>query len=1784
MAMFGASGREKYDALYSTLQQPADTTALERQQTPRAFEGDIGGAAVAGGETAVRRAELLGLGIARQTRGFNPSLTLYGIDQEIEAGVYGEGAKNAQANMQDAIRRRQTNVAELIKSLRPDPKTNGMASQLVFGITDALGTVALTGGNPYLAGATWAESQYQVGRAEGLDSQTSALKASIEGLTFGLGVKLPASVGGNLATRIMSGGAINAGVGLGQRVGVSTVLNARGYSEMARQYDPLDATSAATDFILGAAFGGVMGPRAKPPKYTPPPTTDRQEGSANVKMTPVNGFASSDQIIQFAEDKLARLIRKRDGTKDQTVPGPDGKPITIPGEQANFLSPAEMREIEFLEKNKGNANALAKGYGFGVLDSSPSSVDAALTANQNRHAEIDTAPGIPTNTRSRQAHNAALDQAVESLVMGRDVNVEALLQEAGFLGRRPDFDALRVIADELEKAGAADVVAQVRALEAEAKARGLVVDEDTIGSVVLSDKPVETTVTGVAERDGMGVRIGEDKVPTQLVLVEAGDVQATMMKADNQFRDRTRVASEQQIADIAARLDAALLMDAPVMDYGAPVLAADGTVIGGNGRAAAVNRAYEMGTADEYRAMLREQFGDAVDTMAAPMMVRVLQKEVDIQKAAILSNEGGGLRMSALEQAKVDADRLGDLRGVEFTDDGMADMTTVRSWVGQMPQNQRAAIMDADGRLSAEGATRLRNAVLYKAYGDSPTLSRLVEATDPGSRNIAAALTRAAPAVADAKEAIARGDLYPMGLDGDLIAAVEKLDGLRREGMSVDDWTRQIDAFGDGMSAEARLLVQFMDRNIRASRTISDGIYGFYNRLNEAGNPKQGSMFEAAQPDKMRMLTMALDEPAPMYSRESGALREVDVFGNGSRVDFYDDKKGLMFSRQKTAGGEKWTVFETLPKEEGGDQVLGDMFKYRSLEEAQASVRGLRISSTQKAKYSSKYGSIPNLWSGEAKKIAKALIDAGIEIDRFASSTQSKSKYIYLADGRKARMADHALPTAYDAADFDFRYGGDVAAFVAEVKDSASPAQPDVSYGRGAGGRSQAADLDAGFRAMFGRDADRLMDTARVRIVQSVSDLPGSGHPSDVGGMFWKGEAWVVADNTGLAQIRGRVLHEIGEHAGMEQMLGADLYAETLRRIEAKVGTDPVFKEARALAEARANRPEHVPAETLAYLVENAPELPLVRRVLAQVRQWLYRVTGGRFVDLSQVDLQMMAVASLRRYAREAEVAAKGEDAPWYMTLFHGTPNPFKPEPGAPMGRLRWAYINTGEGAQAFGYGHYLAQQEWIARTRYRDRLVSRKAKDARIELPYPGDPTATFVIDESTGPGFRVGDKIVHPNMPGELGGIGWVIQNIKQGTSVEEVRNWATTDLAAYREALARIERKFTLKKQGSEWVVLHPDGQEAERGFANKADAQQALDNYNAGFSRQSEAKADHLRDQIARAEGALRALDEVTAVAPTKIIEKNGRWYASWKDSQGLNLQDFGSEGDARAFEPRALRPDIQEVRPEAPKGALYGKFIPDETWNQMMIWDAPLSAQPENVRAAFERFKKSDPDVVINLDGEDAYRSLATLINEGEMSSELNALVITADMEIRTRRAPEGTDPVEFEYDARADEYASVILGLAGIPGHRFLDGETRASGWDSPDARFNVVLYSDDLGRVAWEARNGDTEWVTANGRARIVKTDDGANGRFAVEIDGKEIDYELSLEPAMKIAEQALDGQLYSRTGQGDRIPASDPLEDTTLPDARLLSDQADAEIATAEELSQGFLPAVECFLRAGE
>lgn len=70
-----------------------------------------------------------------------------------------------------------------------------------------------------------------------------------------------------------------------------------------------------------------------------------------------------------------------------------------------------------------------------------------------------------------------------------------------------------------------------------------------------------------------------------------------------------------------------------------------------------------------------------------------------------------------------------------------------------------------------------------------------------------------------------------------------------------------------------------------------------------------------------------------------------------------------------------------------------------------------------------------------------------------------------------------------------------------------------------------------------------------------------------------------------------------------------------------------------------------------------------------------------------------------------------------HLDVWHGTPHKFAPTPKNPLGEFDPTKIGTGEGAQAFGHGHYLAEAPKVAQG-YRDKLsVPRNDASEKIEF-----------------------------------------------------------------------------------------------------------------------------------------------------------------------------------------------------------------------------------------------------------------------------------------------------------------------------------------------------------------------------------------------------------------------------------------------------------------------------------
>lgn len=408
-----------------------------------------------------------------------------------------------------------------------------------------------------------------------------------------------------------------------------------------------------------------------------------------------------------------------------------------------------------------------------------------------------------------------------------------------------------------------------------------------------------TSREGVIEGVSDEIDVGNGNYqPFQYEVVDATTLSPTQQKDDNQFRDRDRTASQSQINNIARNLDPRKLAASPTMDIGAPLLALDGkTIIAGNGRSMALRQAYQEGGAEGYRQFLKDnadRFGvdsAQLDAVENPVLVRRLTSPVDIAQVAINSNEQGGMRMSELEQAKVDARRLPSMDSFVADEHSEINSTDnqqfIRQFIQNQPENLRNELLDSKGNLSQTGVQRIRNAMLYQAYGDSQTLSRLIENTDQGAKNVLNALTALAPKVAQTQQDINSGVLSDVSISHDIIQAVEKYNQLNEQGYKISDYLAQNDFVGD-LTPEAREILTIFDENRRSGKRIAQVLGAYFDQAQMQGNLSQASMFGDVEFDKLGSLQQAknADEAIRLSLNESANsdfAKAVDKIAQGKR-------------------------------------------------------------------------------------------------------------------------------------------------------------------------------------------------------------------------------------------------------------------------------------------------------------------------------------------------------------------------------------------------------------------------------------------------------------------------------------------------------------------------------------------------------------------------------------------------------------------------------------------------------------------------------------------------------------------------------------------------------------------------------------------------------------------------------------------------------------------------------------------------------------------------------------
>lgn len=346
-----------------------------------------------------------------------------------------------------------------------------------------------------------------------------------------------------------------------------------------------------------------------------------------------------------------------------------------------------------------------------------------------------------------------------------------------------------------------------------------------------------------------------------------------------QPRDRSRAASQAQIDEVARKMNPdVLLTDFHAIDRGTPIIDEHGNVLSGNGRTLALNHAAERypENYDQYRERLKAQAHELgidpaeVDRMAHPVLVRQLQGDVDTVAFAREANSSGTLRMSPLEQAKVDAQILQDRSVLKLNvDEGQNIDQALRArdnrpfvddFLASVPENERAYLLTRDGQLNQMGLYRAKAAVytrVFEGEAGNRMAESMLESLDPELKNVQTGISQSLPQIARAKALIGSGArASELDITEDSAKAIDALARIKDNTsltagtpahLVVDKYLNQAQMFGRELTPNQEVLLKHFDSISRKPAEIKDFFSRYAQLVERAPAVGQGDLFGAAQ-------------------------------------------------------------------------------------------------------------------------------------------------------------------------------------------------------------------------------------------------------------------------------------------------------------------------------------------------------------------------------------------------------------------------------------------------------------------------------------------------------------------------------------------------------------------------------------------------------------------------------------------------------------------------------------------------------------------------------------------------------------------------------------------------------------------------------------------------------------------------------------------------------------------------------------------------------------------------
>jgi hypothetical protein len=544
--------------------------------------------------------------------------------------------------------------------------------------------------------------------------------------------------------------------------------------------------------------------------------------------------------------------------------------------------------------------------------------------------------------------------------------------------------------------------------------------------------------------------------------------------------------------------------------------------------------------------------------------------------------------------------------------------------------------------------------------------------------------------------------------------------------------------------------------------------------------------------------------------------------------------------------------------------------------------------------------------------------------------------------------------------------------------------------------------------------------------------------PLDAKGFAEENRATLFANNIGKGHGLGVLLHEIGVHIGFRNFFNEAQFnrlantvkgwaARTDNSLEAQIG-----RKAMQRVEMAETSDTQVDDELLAYAVEEAVQAGVMQTKKGPLFGWLNSI-----IDAFKKALNKLGIPTSEISAGDLVNFAYGCAQLELRGTWHGT--------GGVFDAFDFAFMGTGEGAQAYSWGTYRAQKYGIANT-YRGAEAEKQFRRAMQDWENNPDVLAWKESQRPTYNGYTSKQLIEegkNPKVPGKVGGMSIVYarpiaealdnlqKRISDGTSFSPANTFEAYlkvaasklnyfDKASFEDYIAENIDYAQLKSpytdplyEGKVWSDLYRFEKGSKEHTAGEVlwNAQQAREDT---FEERLESAIESVREQHQK-----RA--NIFADSP-KYIEQFTFSKNALDNLKKLDKNSF-------SFVPPTASP---VPKPVTPAGVMMRTLHlePEDTY---LLWDASAEKQPAPVDKAVNKLFND-----LSEEAQRKFLSILPALNFAKGKDIYNALAGTLE----------------------SDRLASLTMYKYGISGNKFLDSMSRKDGI-TKDSTYNYVDFAD---------------------------------------------------------------------------------------------------------------------------